>query len=54
MSKENNNIVTDSFSSKNMYLHKESNPDKVYLSPESPELKQWCKKEKEKLLKRKF
>jgi hypothetical protein len=37
-----------------IYIHKEINPDRVYLDTESPELKNWCKVQSEKLRKRDF
>jgi hypothetical protein len=37
-----------------IYVHKETNPDRVYLSSESPQLKHWCKVQTEKLRKRDF
>ena len=37
-----------------IYIHKETNPDRVYLSSESPQLKNWCKAQSERLRKRDF
>lgn len=32
-----------------VYVHKETNPDRVYLSAESPQLKNWCKAQSKRL-----
>jgi hypothetical protein len=40
---EGNNLTPET-----TYIHKETNPDRVYLSTESPQLKKWCKEQMKK------
>jgi len=49
-----NVVACLSSTSGQIYVHKETNPDRVYLSSESPQLKQWCKAQSERLRKRDF